>query len=146
MTDLSKMDTIFKDLYNIINEQQQLITDIAERLSKYESFGDDGTGTSPGGGNATIMDYKSNVVYPRNTLLVDTGTETVYRVCSLQPYRSISVEQDCIDGNLKLVGFESQIVTFNGNPTQSQINVLPEDTLVAIYSAADTPYQPDSYE
>jgi hypothetical protein len=58
----------------------------------------------------------------------------------------VSVETDCANGNLKLVGFESQIIAFNGDPTQAQLNVIPDDTLVAIYSAADTPYQPPSLE
>lgn len=129
-------DAVFQELYEVIQKQQQLITSIAEKLSMLDGIG--------GGGTATIADYESDKHYRRNTLVVDVGTETVYRV--LNEYTSISVEQDCADGNLKLVGFESQIVTFNGNPTQSQINVLPEDSLVAIYSAADTPYVPDALE
>ena len=121
----------------IIKTQSELIKSISEKLQQLESIGG-------GAGNAVIADYESDKNYVRNTLVVDVGTETVYRV--LNAYKSISVEQDCANGNLKLVGFESQIVTLNGNPTQSQINVLPEDTLVAIYSAADTPYQPDALE
>lgn len=133
-------DSVFEQLESIIKTQSELIQSISEKLQQIESIGGGGSG----GGNATISDYESNKDYERNTLVVDVNTETVYRV--LKAYKSKTVEQDCIDGNLKLVGFESQIVTFNGNPTQSQINVLPEDTLVAIYSAADTPYQPNSLE
>ena len=131
-------DSVFEQLEAIIKTQSELIQSISEKLQQIESIGGGGSG------NATISDYESNKDYERNTLVVDVNTETVYRV--LKAYKSKTVEQDCIDGNLKLVGFESQIVTFNGNPTQSQINVLPEDTLVAIYSAADTPYQPNSLE
>lgn len=132
-------DSVFEQLEAIIKTQSELIQSISEKLQQIESIGG-----GSGGGNATIFDYESDKNYVRNTLVVDVGTETVYRV--LNAYKSISVEQDCANGNLKLVGFESQIVTLNGNPTQSQINVLPEDTLVAIYSAADTPYQPDALE
>lgn len=131
-------DSVFEQLESIIKTQSELIQSISEKLQQIESIGGGGSG------NATISDYESNKDYERNTLVVDVNTETVYRV--LKAYKSKTVEQDCIDGNLKLVGFESQIVTFNGNPTQSQINVLPEDTLVAIYSAADAPYQPNSLE
>lgn len=130
-------DSVFEQLEAIIKTQSELIKSISEKLQQLESIGG-------GSGNAVIADYESDKNYVRNTLVVDVGTETVYRV--LNAYKSISVEQDCANGNLKLVGFESQIVTLNGNPTQSQINVLPEDTLVAIYSAADTPYQPDALE
>ena len=132
-------DSVFEQLEAIIKTQSELIQSISEKLQQIESIGG-----GSGSGNAVIEDYESGKNYVRNTLVVDVGTETVYRV--LNAYTSISVEQDCANGNLKLVGFESQIVALNGNPTQSQINVLPEDTLVAIYSAADTPYQPDALE
>lgn len=133
------IDPIFQQLINVIKTQQEMITKIAEELEKITEIGGGGSG------NAVIEDYQSNHVYKRNTLVVDATTETVYRVLT-NDYTSISVETDCQNGNLKLVGFESQFVAFNGNPTQSQINVLPEDTFVAIYSAADTPYQPDALE
>lgn len=132
-------DSVFEQLETIIEAQTNLIKSISEKVQQLESIGSGG-----GTGNAVIEDYESDKNYIRNTLVVDVGTETVYRV--LNAYKSISVEQDCANGNLKLVGFESQIITMNGNPTQSQINVLPEDTLVAIYSAADMPYQPNSLE
>lgn len=133
-------DDLFQTLYDKLLENQQLITSIAEKLQLI----DIGGGGGGGGGNATISDYESNHVYERNTLVVDTDTETVYRV--LLDYTSDTVENDCNNGCLKLVGFESQIVTFNGNPTQSQINTLPDDSFVVIYSSADTPYRPDRLE
>lgn len=132
-------DQLFQDLYDAISKQQLLLASIADRLNRIESLGGGGNGT------ASIEDYRSNQHYTRNMLLVDTDTETVYRVVTLE-YTSKTVEEDCQDGNLKLVGFESQIVAFNGNPTQSQINVLPDDTLVAVYSSADAPYVPDALE
>lgn len=133
-------DEIFQTLFNIIHEQQELITSISEKLKQLDWSG----GGGGGGGSAIATDYQSDQLYKRNTLVVDTATETLYRV--INEYTSITVQQDCMNGNLKLVGFESQVVTFDHNPTQSEINVLPEDSLVAIYSAADTPYQPDLLE
>ena len=133
-------DEIFQTLFNIIHEQQMLIVSISEKLKQLDWSG----GGGGGGGSAIVTDYQSDQNYKRNTLVVDTATETLYRV--INEYTSITVQEDCMNGNLKLVGFESQVVTFDHNPTQSEINVLPEDSLVAIYSAADTPYQPDLLE
>ncbi len=133
---IEQEDAIFQTLFEIIHQQQELITSISTKLKQFDGMG--------GGSSAIIADYQSDTHYKRNTLVVDTSTETVYRV--INEYTSITVNQDCMDGNLKLVGFESQVVTFDHNPTQSEINVLPEDSLVAIYSAADTPYQPDLLE
>lgn len=95
-----------------------------------------------GSGSASIEDYKENTFYRRNTLVVDPGTETVYRTIPNEGFTSTTFEADRAAGRLKLVGFESQIVTFNHPPTQAEIDVLPEDTLVAIYSPQDDPYTP----
>lgn len=132
-------DTLFQTLFEKLEENQRLITSIAEKLQLVDI-----SGGGEGGGNASIEDYQSGKKYKRNFLVVDVDTETVYRV--LDEYTSDTVENDCNNGHLKLVGFESQIVTFNGNPTQSQINTLPDDSFVAIYSSADTPYSPDLLE
>lgn len=129
-------DDIFERLNTIISEQRELIVALNAKLQELELGG--------GSGNASIADYESGKRYTRNALLVDTSTETVYR--AIREYTSVTVEDDCANGNLKLVGFESQIIAFNGDPTQAQLNVIPDDTLVAIYSAADTPYQPSSLE
>ena len=128
------MDAIFERLINLIQEQQVVIKRISDKLEKLESIG--------GGGTASIEDYLSGVNYERNTLLVDVNTETVYRV--LQPYKSVNIDDDISNGYLKLVGFESQIVTFNHNPTQEEIDAIPEDALVAVYSSTETPYNPDT--
>ena len=128
---------IFERLIQIIADQEKTIKSIADKLEQIESIGGGGSG------NASIADYESGVKYTRNTLLVDTNTETVYRVIP-QSYVSITVEDDKTNGNLKLVGFESQIVTFDHNPSQSEINTLPDDSLVAVYSRSDTPYLPDN--
>jgi hypothetical protein len=127
------MEPIFLRMYDIIHRQQLLIEEIADKLEQLELTG---------GGSASIEDYMSGRDYARNTLVVDTNTETVYRV--LRPYTSVTVEDDTEAGHLKLVGFESQVVTFNHNPTQAEIEALPDDSLVAVYSPTDTPYIPDS--
>lgn len=95
-----------------------------------------------GSGTTVIADYKQNMFYKRNTLVVEPLTETVYRATPPEGFTSTTFEADRAAGRLKLVGFESQIVTFNHQPTQQEIDALPEDTLVAIYSAQDDPYTP----
>ena len=130
-------EDVFDRLSTLIHEQRELIVALNEKLQELEIGGG-------GSGNASIADYESGIRYTRNALVVDTATETVYRV--IREYTSISVETDCQNGNLKIVGYESQFLAFNGDPTQAQLNVIPDDTLVAIYSASDTPYQPPSSE
>lgn len=127
---MTEVDTLTK-LTNIIIEQQKTINSIATKLAKMELSG----------GSASIEDYAVGKKYKRNTLIVDTATETVYR--SLVAYISTAIEEDISKGYLKLVGYESQLVTFNHDPTQSEINALPDDTLVAVYSSSDTPYVPN---
>lgn len=95
-----------------------------------------------GSGSAVIEDYKTNVFYKRNTLVVDPLTETMYRTTVPEGFTSTTFEADRAAGRLKLVGFESQVVTFNHQPTQAEIDALPEDVLVAIYSPQDDPYTP----
>ena len=126
-------------LCSIIQDQQELITSIANKLKLIESIG----GGGGGGGSASIEDYVPGSKYTRNMLLVDTNTETVYRVLSAE-YKAITVEDDVSNGNLKLVGFENAIVSFNHDPTQDEINALPKETLVAVYSSTDTPYMPST--
>lgn len=125
-------DTL-KALADLVISQQKIINKIATHLEQIESIG--------GGGSASIEDFASNKAYKRNTLVVDTNTETVYRVIS--DYTSSTFEVDKAAGKLKLVGYESGVVTFAHNPSQSEIDVLPDDTLVAVYSSTDTPYVPD---
>lgn len=124
----------FDRLIAVIQRQQQLINSIATKLEKIESIG---------GGTASIEDYKSGMNYKRNMLVVDQDTETVYRV--IDEYVSVTVKDDCEKAHLKLVGFESQIVTLNHEPTQKEIDALPDDSLVAIYSTTEK-YTPTSQE
>lgn len=94
------------------------------------------------GSQTTIVDYEPNKFYRRNTLVVDKNTETVYRTTPPDGFISTTVEEDRENGRIKLVGYESQFVTFPKPPTQSQLDMLPEDVLVAIYSPQDDPYTP----
>ena len=126
----------FQELLDIVAEQQRLLAAIATNLSKIESIGG-------GGGSASIEDYESGKVYKRNMLVVDTDTETVYRVLVAQ-YVSDTIENDKAAGLIKIVGFENSIRTFNHDPSQDEINALPEETIVAVYSSNDTPYIPDT--
>jgi hypothetical protein len=99
-------DSIFEDLYSRLQEQATLLAEIADKLNNLEL----------GKGMATITDYLSGSTYKRNMLIVDPVTETVYS--STQDFVSQTVETDCSLGYLKLVGFESQIVPFDHEPTQ----------------------------
>lgn len=129
---------IFEKLFTAIRAQHQLLKNIADKLEQLEVGG----GGGGGGGNATISDYESGKRYKRNTLVVDPATETVYRVLPSE-YTSNTVDDDKQHGYLKLVGFESEIVTFDHNPTQAEIEALPDDSVVVIYSPTDVPYVPD---
>ena len=121
-------ESIFQELMSVISRQQTLINALANRLEQLE-IGAGGGGT----GNASIDDYESGKLYQRNVLVVNRDTETLYRV---------SVKIDRAAGHLKLVGYDSQFVTFNHNPSQAEIDTLPEDVLVAVYSTTDDPYTP----
>lgn len=129
---------IFEKLFTAIRAQHQLLKNIADKLEQLEVGG----GGGGGGGNATISDYESGKRYKRNTLVVDPVTETVYRVLPSE-YTSNTVDYDKQHGYLKLVGFESEIVTFDHNPTQAEIDALPDDSVVVVYSPTDVPYVPD---
>ena len=134
------MDAIFQRLVAAIEEQQVIINRLATKIEQIEHIG----GGGGGGGTASIEDYESGKIYKRNTMLVDPNTETVYRV--LREYTSVSMETDlALDPPvLKIVGAESQVVTFPHNPSQAEIDNLPDDTLVAVYSSTDVPYVPDN--
>ena len=127
------MDKIFQDLVDIIQDNAVKMKLLADSIEQLESIGG-------GGGSASIEDYESGKEYKRNVLIVDTTTETVYRV--LSDYTSTTIEDDKKNGLIKLVGFESQLVSFNHDPSQTEINTLPMDTVVTIYSSTDDPYEP----
>jgi len=130
---------IFTKLKNAITANNEKLQEIADKLDQLElSQGGGGSG----GGNATIVDYESGKYYARNTLLVHE--ETVYRVLTGYTSRNFDLDYhgDGTPGSIKLkiVGFESSIVTFGSNPDQETINNLPQDTLVAIYDSTGEPY------
>ena len=129
---MANMEDIFVSLNNVIKRQQEIINSIATKVEQLELSG--------GAGNATVEDYQSGKTYQRNVLLVDPNTETMYRV--IEEYTSVTVTDDCAAGKLKLIGYESQVVTFAHPPTQDEISVLPEDTLVAVYDPTVDPYEP----
>ena len=131
---MASEQTIFAKLESVIKDQEKLIKNLTEKLEQLQ------IGIGGGGGSASIEDFTTNTKYKRNVLVVDTDTETVYRV--IADYTSTSVQEDCAAGFLKLVGFESQIVTLGHEPSQKEIDSLPDNSLVAIYSATDTPYKP----
>jgi len=130
---------VFEKLFSVIRAQNILIKNIADKLQQLEVGG----GGGGGGGNATISDYESGKRYKRNTLVVDPATETVYRVLP-QQYTSNTVVDDKANGYLKLVGFESDIVTFDHDPSQAEIDALPDDSVVVVYSPTDVPYIPNT--
>lgn len=69
-----------------LEANRALIASIAEKIQVIEP----GSG---GGGNASLSDYESGVPYKRNNVVVDTETETCYRV--LIDYTSDTVQNDC---------------------------------------------------
>jgi hypothetical protein len=134
------MDPIFTRLLNAITEQNRLLESIATKFEQYEGSG------GGGGGNASIADYAENRLYKRNTLLVDANNETVYRVLPTE-YLSVNLNADIAAGNLKLVGFENQVIlTKDHELSQEEINDIPDNATVIIYNPADTPYTPTSQE
>lgn len=135
------MDSIFARLLTAISEQNRLLESIATKFEQYNGGGGGG-----GGGNASIADYAENRLYKRNTLLVDANNETVYRVIPTE-YLSVNLNADIAAGNLKLVGFENQVImTMDHELSQEEINNIPDNATVIVYNPADTPYTPTSQE
>ena len=135
------MDSIFARLLTAISEQNRLLESIATKFEQYN-----GSGGGGGGGNASIADYAENRLYKRNTLLVDSNNETVYRVIPTE-YLSVNLNADIAAGNLKLVGFENQVImTMDHELSQEEIDNIPDNATVIVYNPADTPYTPTSQE
>lgn len=130
-------DQVFKDLIDIIHEQREIIHEMAEYLVQIKSIGGGG-----GTGNGFQI-YEANHLYKRYQALIDPNTDTAYLVVpagGLDEYTSVSVKTDCQNGNLKLLGYESQIVTFDHAPQREEVEVLPENVVVVEYNPSDTPY------
>ena len=120
---------IITRLIDAVTANSNKLKEIADKLDQLE--------IGAGGGSASIEEYAEGKKYNRNTLVV--YNETVYRVLPTE-YTSVDFDTDYRAGQLKLVGFESGIVTYGQEPTQEQVDALPEDTLVAIYNSTDDPY------
>ena len=120
---------IITRLIDAVTANSNKLKEIADKLDQLE--------IGAGGGSASIEEYAEGKKYNRNTLVVNN--ETVYRVLPTE-YTSVDFDTDYRAGQLKLVGFESGIVTYGQEPTQEQVDALPEDTLVAIYNSTDDPY------
>lgn len=132
-----QLDEIFANLITLVNQQSTQLKLLADKIEQLDVGGG-------GSGNATIEDYTLGKTYQRNTLVVYEPTETVYRALSEFTATDFNTEVsgDGTPGSikLKLVGFESSIVTYGAPPTQEEVNALPEDTIVAIYNSAADPY------
>lgn len=163
MSDVTNQyEPVFQELMDIIHEQRELINEMAgyiEQLNiggggnlidktftengtfRASSYGADGfrsvtIDVAEGGGG--IEPYETNQDYKLYDQIIDPETNTVYVVT--EDYKSTDIKTDCENGKLKLVGFDSQIVTFDHPPTQEEVNSLPENCLVVEYNPDDTPY------
>lgn len=128
--------SIFDRLLEIVTATNARLKRIEDAVQNIQGGG------GGGGGNATIEDYTPGKFYPRNTLVVDPLTETVYRTLPREGYTSTTLANDIANERIKLVGYESQIINFDHNPTQEEINTLPSDATVVVYSPQDDPYTP----
>jgi hypothetical protein len=123
---LQDLNTLIQSIQNTINALDTRVTNLENRMNNLSGFN-------------VIEDYVSGKTYNRNDMVIDPDTEIVYRV--LNQYTSANLSTDLSNGQLKIVGFDSpQIVTFDHNPTQSEIDVLPNDALVVVYSSNDAAY------
>ena len=125
---------LFDLLINVVHEQRILIETLASKVEQLESIG--------GGKGNGLEVYTPGETYKRYRMLVDPNTDIVYITVPYNgdEYVAVSVEQDCADGNLKLLGYDGQIVPFNHTPTPNEVDRLPENVVVVEYNPSDTPY------
>ena len=130
------MERMFEDLLTALQQQQVLIENLYQKLRRLEIGG--------GGGNATIADYVSGTTYQHNSLVHDTVTDDLYLVIAETSYVAIDISTDVGNGNLKAVGGSgvSNLVLFDHDPTQQEIEGLDENTAVIVYSPSDDPFDP----
>lgn len=126
---------IFEKLHSVIAEHSIRLQNIANKLDLLE--------IKTGSGGHGFVDYTHGETYKRNQAVVDTVTETAYRVIA-DEYVADTVQNDCANGYLKLLGFESQIVSYGHDPSQEEVNTIPDDAVVVVYSPDDTPYIPET--
>ena len=129
---------LFDALIQLIQQQQTLMAQIAAKVSQIPPGGGGGGG---GTGNGFEL-YEPNKIYRKYQAIIDPVTSTAYTVTPVygDQYVSTNIAQDCANGNLKLLGFDSQIVVFDHPPTQAEINSLPENALVVEFDPDDVPY------
>ena len=131
------IEECFLRLQRIVAQQQQIIHRMAEDIVKIK-IGGGGGGTGNG-----FEVYESGKEYKKYQALIDPNTDTPYLVVpygGATTYVSVTVEDDCAAGNLKLLGFDSQIVTFNHPPTEPEVDRLPENVVVVEYNDVDPNY------
>lgn len=130
----SEFEKVFNDLIDVIHEQRTLIHTMAGYIKQLQIGG--------GGSGNGFQVYESGKEYKRYQALIDPNTDIAYLVVPRNgdTYISETVQLDCESGNLKLLGFDGQIVTFNHPPKPDEVDVLPENVVVVEYSEADTPY------
>ena len=162
----TEYEDVFNDLIDVVYAQRQLIHTMANLLEQLDLSGGGGgsavlidkTITRNGTFNARddsadgyrsvtvevpesggFQPYETDQEYVQYQTVVDPETMVAYMVIAEQ-YTSVDIRTDCQAGNLKLIGFDSQIVPFDHPPTAEEINALPENALVVEYDPDDTPY------
>lgn len=137
MANTTDFDQVFNDLVDIIHTQREIIHDLTEWLLQIKSIGGGGGGSGNG-----FEVYESGKEYKRYQALIDPNTDIAYLTVPHDgdTYISESVEIDCQNGNLKLLGFDGQIVTFDHPPREAEVDELPENVVVVEYNPSDTPY------
>ena len=127
----NNIEECFRRLIDLVDQQRQIIHRLTEDLIKL----------TPGSTGFEV--YESGKEYKRYQALIDPNTDIAYLVVPYNggtKYTSVTVQQDCADGNLKLLGYDSQIVTFDHSPSPTEVNTLPENVTVVEYNPSDTPY------
>lgn len=132
------IEDCFLRLQRIVAQQQQIIHRMAEDIVKIKISGGGGGGTGNG-----FEVYESGKTYKKYQALIDPNTDIPYLVVpygGATEYISDTVENDCAAGNLRLLGFDGQIVTFNHPPQEPEIDRLPENVVVVEYNDVDPNY------
>ena len=132
------IEECFLRLQRIVEQQQRIIHKMAEDIIKIKIGGGGGGGTGNG-----FEVYESGKTYRKYQALIDPNTDIPYLVVpygGATEYISDTVENDCAAGNLRLLGFDGQIVTFNHPPQEPEIDRLPENVVVVEYNDVDPNY------
>jgi hypothetical protein len=139
MADQNQMDEVFAVLVDIIHKQRVIMDELAIQIKRIDSIGGGGGG---GTGNGFEV-YESGKTYKKYQALIDPNTDIPYLVVpygGATEYISDTVENDCAAGNLRLLGYDGQIVTFNHPPQEPEIDRLPENVVVVEYNDVDPNY------